>query len=102
MKTEIKKSKSGIICSLEQALEKVKNYKPKSRLKRENRKWLEAGHADSYDNERYRVEFLVEEGSPAKGFITVIHSDYGFGIVLRYDNLGRKLIHCRFQDHDSE
>ena len=37
------------------------------------RKWLEA-HADSYKNPQYRIQLLVLEGSPAKGYVVV---DYG-------------------------
>lgn len=68
-------------------LDKAKRYRNE-----ENRRWLRAGHADSYEEELNRVAFWVLEGSPAKGYIIekrsgCIRLDASCRVIKRFLNL---------------
>lgn len=39
-----------------------------------DRRWLAGSPPDSYESETYRVELLVLEGSPPKGFVLATHN----------------------------
>ena len=52
----------------------------------DGRRWLRAGHVDSYEGESNRVEFWALEGSPPRGFIIFRVGD---GTTWRYDEWGR-------------
>lgn len=66
-------------------LEKAMRYN-----NRENRKWILAGHADSYGGIQNRVSFYALEGSPPRGFI-IDFKNY----TIRLDMQGqhRKVFH---------
>ena len=45
-----------------------------------DRAWLET-HVDSYKEDRHRIQLIVLEGSPVKGYVIV---NYGRGLVRAY------------------
>lgn len=72
-----------------EALEKaklriIKKYERRNTTKRA---WLEA-HIDSYHSEYNRLQMIVLEGSPPKGFIIV---NYGANTLTAFDCHGNKL-----------
>ena len=58
----------------------------------EGRRWLRAGHVDSYEGESNRVEFWALEGSPPYGFIIFRVGDE---TAWRYADSGRLIGSCR-------
>lgn len=77
---------------MEELIEQAK--KLIERRSESDRRWLEAS-LDSYDDKSHRVSLIVQEGSPAKGYII---ANYGTEQVIAFDYDGTKLKTYRLQD----
>ena len=91
---ELKAFRKGEVCKTQTINDIVKKAKIKVLISyggnlKDNttRKWIES-HSDSYNDSCYRVQLLVYEGSPAKGYVII---NYGVGFVTCFDASGKQL-----------